>query len=47
MSKLQNYLYNYAYKNWKFTPKSKRVLTGAAGILLAGIITAGIINKKK
>ena len=46
MNELQNYLYNYASKNWKFTPKSKRVLTGAAGILLAGIIAANIINKK-
>jgi hypothetical protein len=45
--KLKDWLYNYAYKNWKFTPKSKRALTGAAGIILTGIIAASIINKKK
>jgi hypothetical protein len=47
MNKLQSYLYNYGLYNWKFTPKSKRVLTGAAGIVLAGIIAAAVINKKK
>jgi hypothetical protein len=45
--KLKDWLYNYAYNNWKFTPKSKRALTGAAGIILTGIIAASIINKKK
>jgi hypothetical protein len=47
MKKLQDYLYNYAFYNWKFTPKSKRVITGAAGIVIAGIIAAAVINKKK
>jgi hypothetical protein len=47
MKDLQNFLYNYGLYNWKFTPKSKRVLTGAAGIVIAGIITAAVINKKK
>jgi hypothetical protein len=47
MSKLQDYLINYSIYNWKFTPKSKRVLTGAAGIVIAGIIAAAVINKKK
>jgi hypothetical protein len=47
MSKFGNWLYNYSYENWKFTPKSKGVLYGAAGILAAGIITAFVISKKK
>ena len=47
MKKLQDYLYNYAFYNWKFTPKSKRVIAGAAGIVIAGIIAAAVINKKK
>ena len=47
MNKLQNFLYNYGLYNWKFTPKSKRVLTGAAGIVIAGIVAAAVINKKK
>ena len=47
MKDLQNFLYNYGLYNWKFTPKSKRVLTGAAGIVIAGIIASYVINKKK
>jgi hypothetical protein len=47
MNQLQNFLNNYALYNWKFTPKTKRVLTGAAGIVIAGIIAAAVINKKK
>lgn len=47
MKNLQDKLYEYAYYNWKFTPKSKGVLYGAAGILAAGIITAFVISKKK
>lgn len=47
MKDLQNFLYNYGLYNWKFTPKSKRVLTGAVGIVISGIIAAAIINKKK
>jgi len=47
MNKFTDWLYNYTYNNWKFTPKSKGVLYGAAGILTAGIITAFVISKKK
>lgn len=47
MSKLQDYLINYGTYNWKFTPKSKRVITGAVSIVIAGIIAAAVINKKK
>lgn len=47
MNKLQNFLYNYSLYNWKFTPKSKRVIAGAAGIVIAGIVAAAVINKKK
>jgi hypothetical protein len=47
MNKLENFLYNYGLYNWKFTPKSKRVIAGAAGIVIAGIIAASVINKKK
>jgi len=47
MNKLQNFLYNYGLYNWKFTPKSKRVIAGAAGIVISGIIAAAVINKKK
>lgn len=47
MNKLQEYLYNYSLYNWKFTPKSKRVIAGAAGIVIVGFIAAAVINKKK
>jgi hypothetical protein len=47
MKNLQDKLYEYAYYNWKFTPKSKRVLRGAASIVIAGIIAAAVISKKK
>jgi hypothetical protein len=47
MSKLQNWLTNYSYNNWKFTPKSKKVIGGAVGIVIAGIIAGIVIAKKK
>jgi hypothetical protein len=47
MSKLQNWLYEYSYNNWKFTPKSKKVIGGAVGIVIAGIIAGIVISKKK
>ena len=47
MNKLQEYLYNYSLYNWKFTPKSKRVIAGAVSIVIAGIVAAAVINKKK
>jgi hypothetical protein len=47
MSKFTNWLYNYSYENWKFTPSSKKVMYGAASILAAGVIGAFIISKKK
>lgn len=47
MNKLQEYLYNYSLYNWKFTPKSKRVIAGAVSIVIAGLVAAAVINKKK
>lgn len=47
MKNLQDKLYNYAFYNWKLTPKSKGVVAGAVGIVIAGIIAAAVINKKK
>ena len=47
MSKFENWLYNYSYNNWKFTPRSKKVIGGAVGIVLAGLITSIYIGKKK
>jgi len=47
MSKFQNWLYNYSYENWKYTPRSKKVIGGAAGIVIAGLIASVIISKKK
>jgi hypothetical protein len=47
MSKLSNWLYNYSYNNWKFTPKSKKVIGGAVSIVIAGIIASVVIGKKK
>ena len=47
MSKLQNWLYKYGYNNWKLTPKSKKVIGGAVGIVVAGIIAGIVIAKKK
>jgi hypothetical protein len=46
-NKLQNWFWEYTYNNWKLTPKSQRVVIGAAGIVAAGLITALIINGKK
>lgn len=45
--KIKNFLYNYAYQNWKLTPKSKRVIYGAAGIVAAGLLGAILISRKK
>lgn len=45
--KFQNWFWDYTYNNWKLTPKSKRVIIGAAGIVAAGLITALMINRKK
>ena len=45
--KIENWFWEYTYNNWKLTPKSKRVVIGAAGIVAAGIIGALIISRKK
>lgn len=47
MNKFSNWLYNYSYENWKFTPKSKRVIGGAISIVIAGIVTGIFLSKKK
>ena len=45
--KFDDWFFNYAYNNWKFTPKSKNVIIGAGGIVAIGLITALLINNKK
>jgi hypothetical protein len=43
----QEWFWNYTANNWVLTPKSKRVLFAAGGILAAALFAAVQINKKK
>jgi hypothetical protein len=45
--KFDDWFFNYAYNNWKFTPKSKNVLIGAGSIVAIGLVTALLLNNKK
>jgi len=45
--KFKNWFWDYAYNNWKLTPKNRTQLTAAGLIVLSGIITAATIVKKK
>jgi len=42
----QEWFWNYTANNWVLTPKSKRVLFAAGGILAAALFAAVQINKK-
>ena len=47
MNKLSTYFWNYTYKNWKLTPKSRNVIAGAAFIVLGGYFLSKQIENKK
>ena len=47
IKKIENWFWDYTYKNWKLTPKSKNVLFGSVLIVLAGGLIANKIAKKK
>jgi hypothetical protein len=47
MNKFANWLENYTYKNWEFTPKSKRVLYGSVFIVFLGGAMGSFIMKNR
>lgn len=45
--KFNNWFWDYTMNNWKLTPRSKKIVSLAALLVIAGGVTAYQINKKK